>query len=45
MSIVEDMQEIHCCVFVNVFGLLRVDEIPGTPDIDVGNVDGGVKVG
>jgi len=43
MSIVENMQEIHCCVFVDVFCLLRVDEVPGTPDIGIGNVDGRVK--
>jgi hypothetical protein len=45
VPIVEDMQKVHGRIFVDILGLLGVDEIPGPPDIGVRDVDGGVKVG
>lgn len=44
MSIVENMQEIQCCILVDVLSQLRIHEIPGTADIGVRNVDSGVKI-
>jgi hypothetical protein len=45
VPIIEDMQKVHGRIFVDVFGLVGVDEIPGSLDIGIRNVDGGVKVG
>jgi hypothetical protein len=41
---VENMEKVHGGVFVDVFRLFGVDEVPCATEVGVGYVDGGIKV-
>jgi hypothetical protein len=45
MSMVEDMKKVHCSIFIDVFRLFGIDEVPCSSDISIGYVDGGIEVG
>jgi hypothetical protein len=42
---IQDMQKVHRGIFVDVFGLFGVDQVPCATDICIGDIDGGVKIG
>ena len=45
MTMIQDMQKVHGCIFVDIVGLFWVDKVPGATDVCVGDIDGGIKIG
>ena len=45
MTMIQDMQKVHGCIFIDIVRLFWIDKVPGATDVCVGDIDGGIEIG